>query len=107
MLRLEVVLGQPLSYFDRGIADNSILSGIVGNLTAEDPDADRSFLQEVVVAFDRGFDHEPKEGLASFAVSEMGACQEISQLVSYLSCIRRCPDAGASRGINAFGSQRL
>jgi hypothetical protein len=80
MLRLEIVLREPLPHLDRRIAHDRVLGGVIGGLAAEDCSPDASLFQRVLVAGQRCLDHEPQQRLAPFAVAEMGTLEQAGEL---------------------------
>ena len=82
VLRLEVVLCQPLADFNGRIADDRILRRVVRRFAAKHRCADAPLLQGVLVP-SRRLHHKPQQGLAALAVPKVRTLQDLRQLGLY------------------------
>src|SRR5204862_7556457 len=80
MLRLEIVLREPLPHLDRRIAHDRVLGCVICGLAAEGCRPDASLFQRVLVAGQRCLDHEPQQRLAPLTVAEMRILQQPGKL---------------------------
>ena len=81
VLRLLVVLGDPLAHFRRRETNDRVLIGVVVRLAVKDIDAQQAFFQLVFVAVQRLLDNKTQQRRIAFAVPEQRTCQHALQLL--------------------------